>query len=651
MDIEEIKKKVLKKYYGYDEFRPKQSRIINNVLAKKDTLVLMPTGGGKSLCFQIPALMLKGLTIVISPLISLMQDQVHALKANGVKAEYINSSLTPNKIEEIQTRILAGEIKLLYIAPERFAAFGFKDFLKKIKISLIAIDEAHCISEWGHDFRTEYRNLSKLKIMFPNVPLIALTATATLKVKDDILKQLNLETPKIFISGFDRENLNLTIMKKNSTFEKILNILDKYKGESSIIYCFSRKDTESMAKKLKQFGHKALPYHAGLTSKTREKNQDDFIKDKVDIIVATIAFGMGIDKPDVRLVIHHTFSKSVEGYYQEIGRAGRDGLPSECILFYSIGDKKKQEFLINMSKDVENKRAGMQKLSEMINYCEMRGCRKKYLLTYFGEEPKFENGNCGTCDVCLGIEEFIPKKISKSKVNIGNYNSELFDELKQLRTELASEQGVPPYVVFGDKSLQEMATLFPISDEDFINISGVGVQKLKTYGDDFLKVINNFVMVHNITDNMENKNQLISSELSSASYGEMFDTEEGTTYKNYASDYIPSQQIDDTVDRDFNNNKTHKKIRATKKKTRKGIKKAKSSVLVKNQDLYDNLKSLRTRIANSKNSQPYLVFQDSALIEMANKKPKNHTQFLDIKGVGEKKLSEYGADFLREINK
>ena len=328
-------KTLLKKYFGYDNFRPMQEDIINNVLAKKDTFVLMPTGGGKSICYQLPALKLEGLTLVISPLISLMKDQVDNLKANGVAAEYINSTLSNEEINDIQKRVSKKEIKLLYVAPERFALGDFKEFLKSIEISLIAIDEAHCISEWGHDFRPEYRNLKFLKTTFPNVPIIALTATATNRVRDDIILHLSLGGASVFFSSFNRENLNLRVLKKKDSVNQIVKMLKDYKNESAIIYCFSRKDCENIAIYLKKSGFKALPYHAGLKPEIRKHNQELFISDEVNIIVATIAFGMGIDKPDVRLVVHHTFPKTLEGYYQEIGRAGRDGLSSDCILFYS----------------------------------------------------------------------------------------------------------------------------------------------------------------------------------------------------------------------------------------------------------------------------------------------------------------------------
>ena len=297
-------KKLLKQYFGYDEFRPLQEEIINHVLGQKDSFVLMPTGGGKSLCYQLPALKFPGLTLVISPLIALMKDQVDALQACGVKAEFINSTLTPAEINEICVRVKNYEIKILYVAPERFALKDFQEFLKTLNINLIAIDEAHCISEWGHDFRPDYRNLSLLKKLFPSVPLIALTATATQKVREDILNQLGLRSPRVFISSFNRKNLNLSVIEKKKAFPKLLGLINKYKNESAIIYCFSRKETEEIAENLKLNKINARAYHAGLETNERKLVQELFIKDKIDVIVATIAFGMGIDKPDVRLVAH-----------------------------------------------------------------------------------------------------------------------------------------------------------------------------------------------------------------------------------------------------------------------------------------------------------------------------------------------------------
>ncbi len=470
-----------------------QLDIINHVLQKNDSLVLMPTGGGKSLCYQIPAIQFEGLTVVISPLISLMQDQVDNLKANGIKAEYINSTLSANEIESIKDRIKRNEIKLLYVAPERLSAEDFKIFLLRLNISLIAIDEAHCISEWGHDFRKDYRNLKLLKLMFPKTPLIALTATATLKVREDILKQLNLVNPQTFISSFNRENLNLIVIEKKKAFNKILSLIKKHDGESTIIYCFSRKSTEKVAEKLRENGFGALPYHAGLSSDLRKKNQDLFIKDKVNIIVATIAFGMGIDKPDVRLVIHHTFSKSMEGYYQEIGRAGRDGLPSDCVLFYSKGDIRLHKYFL---KNIHNQTAALNKLNRMMAYCETTSCRRKNILEYLGEP--FLEQNCNGCDVCtdgMGIIEPTP---ATNVETFSNQDNGLFEKLRVLRRQIATAKNCPPYIVFGDVSLREMALHLPKNNEEFLRIKGVGQNKLGEYGESFLEVINDYVRENNV---------------------------------------------------------------------------------------------------------------------------------------------------------
>jgi len=595
-------KTLLKKYFGYDTFRPLQEEIINNVLNKKDSFVLMPTGGGKSLCYQLPALKLTGLTLVISPLIALMKDQVDALQANGIAAEYINSSQLPAKIEDIKNRAINKDLKILYLAPERFSSPGFLDFLKTLDISLIAVDEAHCISEWGHDFRPDYRNLGILKKIFSSVPVIALTATATEKVREDILAHLNLQKAPLFISSFNRENLHLSVIEKRQAFPKLVKLLQKYKNDSVIIYCFSRKETEEIADNLKLNGFNAAAYHAGLEANKRKLVQDLFIKDKVNIIVATIAFGMGIDKPDVRLVVHYTFPKTLEGYYQEIGRAGRDGLKSECVLFYNYADTRKHEFFINQIDDTKLRQLSQEKLSDVLTYCELATCRKKYLLKYFSED--LESDNCSACDCCTTIKELfnateitkkllsailrtdnkygknyiievlLGKKTQKILINhhqelsvygivkdfstgglnqiisqlvnlnylnktegkypilsvtkkgldflnrdeilelskpeadieVGpkkkielDYNEELFLILRELRRDLAEKANVPPFVIFGDVSLREMAYYFPSDSKSFSHITGVGVKKLEQYSNIFLGVINNFAKEKNIS--------------------------------------------------------------------------------------------------------------------------------------------------------
>ena len=490
-------KKLLKTYFGYDQFRSLQEGIINNVIRKNDTFVLMPTGGGKSLCYQLPALYFQGLTLVISPLIALMKDQVDALKANGINAEYINSSLSYSKIADIQNKVQTGQVKILYVAPERLTQQSFQDFLLKLNISLIAIDEAHCISEWGHDFRPDYRNLRQLRTILPNVPIIALTATATPRVRKDVVKQLALKESKMFIDSFDRKNLEFIILKKQNTFSKLVHLIHKYKNESVIIYCFSRKDTEHLACDLQNEGFKALPYHAGLNAKTRKETQEKFIKDDISIIVATIAFGMGIDKSNIRLIVHYTFPKSIEGYYQEIGRAGRDGLPSKCVMFYKYCDRWKHEFFINKITDPDTKKNANIKLQQITNYCEQHDCRREYLLNYFGEQ--YQQKNCGNCDNCLGQQqdieyenELLVKKKKYSSLNI-KYDLPLFDKLRFLRKQLADESNVPPFVIFSDVSLKEMVHYLPKNKEEFSKIEGVGKQKLEKLSDAFLEVINQYI--------------------------------------------------------------------------------------------------------------------------------------------------------------
>jgi len=500
-------KELLKKYFGYDEFRPLQEDIIAHVIQKKDSLVLMPTGGGKSLCYQLPALYFEGITLVVSPLIALMKDQVDALKLNGIDAEYINSSLSSSEITVVQNKARIGQIKILYTAPERLALQSFRDFLAKLNVSLIAIDEAHCISEWGHDFRPEYRNLKQLRVLFPKTPVMALTATATQKTREDIIKQLGLDNPKLFISSFNRPNLTFTVRRKRTVFRKLLRLLYKYHNESVIIYCFSRKDTEKLALQLQNAGFKALPYHAGLNKDVRKRTHDQFIRDDISIIVATIAFGMGIDKSNIRLIVHYTFPKSIEGYYQEIGRAGRDGLPSECVMFYGYHDRFKHEYFINQIADSSVKYVAETKLSQIIDYCERIVCRREYLLDYFGE--KYYQENCRACDNCLHPDEedeeddgkdddFTVYSQPKKRELTLEYHSVLFERLRALRKRLADKQNVPPYIIFSDVSLREMAYYLPDSRQVFLNIQGVGERKFDQFGDDFLKVIAKYAQEKNL---------------------------------------------------------------------------------------------------------------------------------------------------------
>ena len=473
--------KLLKKHFGYESFRPLQEEVIEYCLSGKDALVLMPTGGGKSLCYQIPALAFPGLTIVISPLVALMKDQVDALKANGISAAFMNSTLSPFEIAEVERLASSGRLKLLYLAPERLTKSSVRRFLQTLRISLFAVDEAHCISEWGHDFRPDYRNLL-LRQYFPNIPIIALTATANVRVREDIVNHLGLQNGRVFKSSFNRPNLTYRVLPKKRSFDQLLAEIKKRPDQSVIVYCFSRKSTEKIAGDLRANGIKASAYHAGLSAQERTRVQERFIRDQTPVITATIAFGMGIDKPDVRLVAHMDLPKSVEGYYQETGRAGRDGLPSDCLLFFSTGDRVKHEFFIRRMEDPEERQRTRLQLQEVIKYGELHSCRRAFLLGYFGET--WQEQNCGACDIC------VPPAVSKTaeKASVA-FDTELFEKLRVLRRSLAEEEGVPPYMIFGDKTLQEMSCTFPQSMERLSQVFGVGKGKLTQFGEPFLRVI------------------------------------------------------------------------------------------------------------------------------------------------------------------
>jgi len=398
------------------------------------------------------------------------------------------------------------------IAPERLGVPQFWELLHKLPVSLFAIDEAHCISEWGHDFRPDYRNLNQLRTTFPNTPIIALTATATQQVRDDIVKQLQLPSPHIFTSSFNRENLSYEVLPKKESFGTILSLIDLHKEESVIIYCFSRKDTEKLAQKLRDEGHNADTYHAGLNADQRRENQDKFIRDEIHIMVATIAFGMGIDKPDVRLVIHHSLPRSIEGYYQETGRAGRDGLPARCVLLYSCADKFKQDYFISMSSDEEEKQQAQHNLDQTLEYGKLDTCRRKFLLQYFNED--YQENNCANCDQCTEFEALVPTQTKTAKritaastpgysylaerdgagapVDDTDYDQDLFDILKQLRMRESKRLGVAPYIVFGDKALRGMCATKPTTRAEFLKVNGVGEKKLKRFGKKFMEVIKEY---------------------------------------------------------------------------------------------------------------------------------------------------------------
>ena len=583
---------ILKHKFGYDAFRMQQQSAIEAVLQGRDCVVLMPTGGGKSLCFQIPALMSDGLTIVISPLIALMKDQVDSLKSNGIAAAFLNSSQTGTEQVDVFRQIRSGELKLLYVAPERLLQSGdqFVDFLRSTKISLFAIDEAHCVSSWGHDFRPEYRQLSILKREFPSIPVIALTATADGLVRRDIVERLAIPRAEVLVSSFNRPNIRYLMQPKRESFERLLKFLEARKGESGIVYCLSRASVDNLAADLVDEGYAALPYHAGLDKKTRDDNQVKFLNDEAKIVVATIAFGMGIDKSNVRFVVHMDLPKNIESYYQETGRAGRDGLPSDALLFFSWADVIKLKKFVEVDGDRSQSEIMLKKLDRMGEFGDLKNCRRRYLLNYFSEELSEDCGNCDNCltefatfdgtvigqkalsavartgqrfgltylidllrgsqsqkirdehknlktygvggdvskedwfayfrdliaqgflklndgeyptialteksddvlrgqaSVQLRIIEKAEEPIKAERASIA-YDQPLFDLLRAERLELARRDQLPPYIVFSDATLTEMAAYFPQSREDMLNISGVGDAKFDKYGAQFLAVI------------------------------------------------------------------------------------------------------------------------------------------------------------------
>ncbi len=618
----------LKQFFGFSSFRPLQEEIICDALAGRDVFAVLPTGGGKSLCFQLPALVQPGLTVVVSPLIALMKDQVDALQAAGVAATFLNSSLAAGESRPRLRGLHHGEFRLLYVAPERLMLSGFLDDLKKWNVNLFAIDEAHCISEWGHDFRPEYRQLQTLRGIFPAAPMMALTATATERVRGDIVRQLHLKDPACYVASFNRPNLTYRVAAKLGAYEQILAYVRARPNESGIVYAQSRKTADSLAAKLSADGVKALPYHAGMAAGDRTKNQEAFLRDEARVICATIAFGMGINKPNVRFVIHHDLPKNIEGYYQETGRAGRDGLPGECLLLFSPGDRVKYMRFIDEKPSPQEREIARAQLEQMIHYAEIATCRREFLLGYFGEKFNPNDGRdalstlrsnatedgprvpadrqvsptegvrCGGCDNCLapratwdgtlaaqkflscvfrireksgfgvGIQHVVEvlcgadtDKVRKfghqnlSTYRIGGEHSRaewgtigrelvrlgllfqnaekfniveltdagraalksrqkinltrpvaptesakhrageiacdevLFEKLRSLRKQLADERAVPPYIIFSDVSLRQMARFYPVTEKDFSRISGVGDRKLREFGAMFLGAI------------------------------------------------------------------------------------------------------------------------------------------------------------------
>ena len=588
-------KEILKHQFGYDSFRMNQAAAIECVLDKKDTVVLMPTGGGKSLCYQIPALLNEGLTLVVSPLIALMKDQVDALVNNGVKAAFLNSSQTSREQTEVFQQIRSGELKLLYVAPERLLQSGdqFIDFLRSIDVSLFAIDEAHCISSWGHDFRPEYRQLKKLKHYFPETPLIALTATADKLVRTDIIKRLGLEDYELFVSSFNRPNIYYTVEPKRNSYARLIEFLEERREESGIIYCLSRASVDSLAHDLRDEGFSALPYHAGLNKETRDKNQELFLNDDVKIIAATIAFGMGIDKSNVRFVVHMDLPKNVESYYQETGRAGRDGLESNALLFFSWGDVVKLKGFAEVENNEQQTEIMLKKLNQMGEYGEMKVCRRKFLLDYFDENLEED---CGKCDNCDTIFEKFDGTIIAQKALSAVYRTE-------------QRFGLSYLIDFLRGSKSKKMRLEHLN----IKTHGVGADISKNNWYDYFK-------------------DLIQ---------QGFLAQTGGQYPTL----VLTEKSEDVL---LGNTKVELfKVIEKEDKKEKSLVKEDAPPYIK--ELFDELKTLRTKFAREEGMPPYIVFSDAALIEMASYLPQDESEMLKISGVGDVKMEKYGVDFLEAV--
>ncbi len=596
-------KDLLKRYFGFDDFRPLQAEVIDAVMDGRDSLVVMPTGGGKSLCYQLPALALPGVALVVSPLIALMKDQVDALKGIGAAADLLNSATPHAERTQIQLRAYNGDLRLLYVAPERVAEPRFQDFLRALNLSLIAVDEAHCISEWGHEFRPDYRSLARIRQIAPSTPIIALTATATQRVREDIERQLDLRAPSRFLASFDRPNLSYAVKPSGDRYDELVAALRECAEGSAIVYRSSRKGVDELVGDLAEDGIEALPYHAGLDADVRAANQERFVRDETRVIVATVAFGMGIDKPDVRLVAHYEMPSSIERLYQESGRAGRDGLPARSIVYFGARDRERQTFFLDRMEDDTERAAGYERLNAMLGYCQGAECRRAGLLAYFGET--FGADSCDACDVCeadtfdattiaqkilsavirtgerfgaayvsqvlrgamtrqteerghrqlsvfgivgdysdSALRDVMAMLVSRGLLSRGveyptlavtasgraflrdrasltlptpaaaaakpqkarvpaaevDYDGDLFEKLRELRTGLARERGVPPYVVFGDVTLRGMASRFPQSEASLLDITGVGQKKLRDYGAAFLEVIRLYANENGLDD-------------------------------------------------------------------------------------------------------------------------------------------------------
>ena len=595
----ETKFQLLKRYFGFDQFRPLQEEVVDTLVSGKNCLVLMPTGGGKSVCYQLPALMLEGITLVISPLIALMKDQVENLRANGISAAFINSSISNAEQSQIWSQCRSGDLKLLYLAPEKLFSSGVIDSVRDLPIALIAVDESHCISSWGHDFRPEYRQLSQLRSYIPNVPVVALTATADRVTRKDILNQLGIPDAPVFVSSFDRPNLSLTVLPGLERRQQIASFLKSRTGQSGIIYCLSRKGTEDLAAFLIKTGYKADFYHAGIESERRAKVQEAYIKDEIQIMCATIAFGMGIDKSNIRWIIHFNLPNNMESYYQEIGRAGRDGMPAETVLFYAYGDTMTRLDMIEKSDaDEDQKELRRAKLSRMKNYCETHICRRRILLSYFNEEV---HKDCGNCDICLHprkrIDATVPAQkalsaIARTKETVSM--TSLVDILRGQRTAITVKSGFTELPTFG-------------AGKDL---------RTEVWMDYIMQMLNSGVM--DIAYDEGHVFKLNALSMRVLKEGEKVLLAEAQTFRERRDDqrsFVPT---------------VNPKVEAAKL-------------------LFERLRTLRKELADADDVAPYIVFSDASLSSMVEEKPISPAAMMDVQGMSQSKWQKYGKHFLKAI--
>ncbi|MHA7944303.1 DNA helicase RecQ [Formosa sp. 3Alg 14/1] len=596
-DYKKLLLPTLKKHFGYDQFRAQQQDIIEYVLEGNDALVIMPTGGGKSMCFQVPALLFEGITIVVSPLIALMKDQVDGLKANGIDANFYNSSQSSEEQQAILEQVIKAELKLLYVAPESLA--GLSNILNERYVSCIAIDEAHCISSWGHDFRPSYQQLGFLKKSLPNIPIIALTATADKATRQDILDQLQIPNAQQFISSFDRQNISLEVRSGTEKVKQIISFVKKHPNQSGIIYCLSRKNTEELAKKLNSNGIPATAYHAGLNFNERNKVQEDFVYDTTQVVCATVAFGMGIDKSNVRWVIHHNMPKNIEGYYQEIGRGGRDGLKAHALLFHSYADVIQ---LRRFASGASNEEVQIAKLERMKQFSEATTCRRKILLSYFGE---LLEENCGNCDVCKNPPQIFDGTIIAQKILSAVYRL---------------------------KEKEAIGTILDVlRGSHNANILEKGYDKLKTFGigrDVAWKDWQHFII-----------------QLMNQGYCEIaFHKNNALQLTEFSNNVLfKGAKVSLTRPVHIAEPKVKEKVKRTKVK--RGTSKTTAD------SLFERLRQLRYKISKEENIPAYLIFSDKTLMEMERDRPMSIMDLMDVSGVGQHKAETYGDEFIEEIMK